>query len=70
MRGFHGSHTKIMVTESSGFIGKDKYGNFIMTKNIATYTFIILIGTSNWSEDYFTTTAGISFVFEPVKKVQ
>ena len=25
------------------------------------------IGTSNWSGDYFTDTAGISVVFEPIK---
>ena len=26
------------------------------------------IGTSNWTEDYYTTTAGVTFVFSPVKK--
>ena len=25
-------------------------------------------GTSNWTEDYFSTTAGLAFVFEPVLK--
>ena len=46
MRGFHGSHTKLMVTDVGGFIG-----------------------TSNWTEDYYTTTAGVSIVIEPVKRV-
>jgi phospholipase D3/4 len=27
------------------------------------------IGTSNWEEDYYTTTAGVTFVLEPVKKL-
>lgn len=26
-------------------------------------------GTSNWTEDYYTTTAGVTLVFEPVKQV-
>jgi hypothetical protein len=27
-----------------------------------------LTGTSNWTEDYFSTTAGLAFIFEPVLK--
>ena len=27
-----------------------------------------LIGTSNWTEDYYTTTAGITFVLEPLQR--
>ena len=34
MRGFHGSHTKIMVTESSGFIGKSQCDEFLNDKKI------------------------------------
>lgn len=45
LRGFQGSHNKLMVTEKA-----------------------CLIGTSNWTEDYFSTTAGVTFVIEPVNK--
>jgi len=31
-------------------------------------TFCFLAGTSNWTEDYFTTTAGVTIVLEPYKK--
>ena len=44
MQGFHGSHSKMLVTEKAG-----------------------LIGTSNWSEDYFTATGGVTFVIEVIK---
>ena len=27
-----------------------------------------LIGTSNWSGDYFSDTAGVTFSFEPIQK--
>ena len=47
VEGFHGSHSKMMVTEKAG-----------------------LIGTSNWSEDYFTATGGVSFIFELVKSLK
>jgi hypothetical protein len=36
-----------------------KYGNKKKKTNVQ-------LGTSNWTEDYFTTTAGQGFVFEPV----
>ncbi len=26
----------------------------------------MILGTSNWTEDYFTDSAGISIIFEPV----
>ena len=45
LKGFQGSHNKLMVTDKSGFIG-----------------------TSNWSEDYYSTTAGVTFIFTPFKK--
>jgi hypothetical protein len=35
-------------------------GNYTFLKN----TFFS--GTSNWSEEYYTTSAGLSFVFEPI----
>ena len=47
IEGFHGSHSKMMVTEKAG-----------------------LIGTSNWSEDYFTVTGGVSFVLELVRPLK
>ena len=47
IEGFHGSHSKMMVTEKAG-----------------------LIGTSNWSEDYFTATGGVSFVLELVRPLK
>ena len=47
VQGFHGSHSKMMVTDKAG-----------------------LIGTSNWSEDYFTATGGVSFVIEEVKPLK
>ena len=28
----------------------------------------VLVGTSNWTEDYFTTTAGVTIVMEVVRK--
>ena len=27
----------------------------------------MLLGTSNWTEDYFTTTAGVTIVFTPIE---
>ena len=31
-------------------------------RDLITY---LILGTSNWSGDYFTDTAGVSFVFKP-----
>ncbi len=59
-RNFHGCHNKFMVTDISGFIGK----NINFMRNLAFSR--VFLGTSNWSGDYFTDTAGISFVFKPI----
>ena len=32
------------------------------------HTLVFELGTSNWTEDYFTTTAGQGFVFEPISE--
>ena len=55
-----------MVTDTAGFIGNIIKQWTWFWNNLILF---IYLGTSNWSEDYFTTTAGVSFVFEPIRKV-
>ena len=54
----------MMVTERAALIGK--YSGEKKIKSTSNKSRAPL-GTSNWTEDYFTTTAGVTIVIEPYK---
>lgn len=51
-----------MVTEKAGFIGEDT--GYLMS--LVNYAKTLFPGTSNWTEDYFSDSAGVSITFEPI----
>ena len=57
------NHNKYMVTDNAAYVGE--FIIFVVYSSnwsLVSVCFLLILGTSNWSGDYFVNTGGVGFV--------